>query len=151
MATSKWAMSELDGFKTRIAAFEAEAGGLVQLYLVRRRDKWLHEALDKGDPLAVTLAAVCGEALHEMRYSRRRVHCLICERAFANEYPGAFLLWLPTAKTEGVLPHRNMVAQPICARCEGGTDRALLVHAVALFKKLFPKAEVVSEDWRGDG
>lgn len=151
MATSKWAISDVDAFKAGMETFQAEAGGVVRLYIVRRADKRLHDALDKGDPLAVTLAAGCGEALHNMRHSERRVHCLFCERAFVSEYPGAFLLWLPTAKTEGVLPHRSMVAQPVCVRCERGTDRALLFHAVAMLKKLFPKAEVVSEDWHGDG
>jgi hypothetical protein len=138
-----WAMSELEALAVDLQRFQHESGGVMRLFVVRHDDARLMRAVDRGEPLALTLAASVGRSLHSMKGMAKI--CLLCGTSFVGKDPPAFVVWLPTLKTETPNDHSMVLTQPVCRGCCRLSDREILAEAVAKLRVIMPETEIIEE------
>jgi hypothetical protein len=144
MKKNPWAMSDEQVFFAELDKFYDEAAdGMMRLYLVRGTDMELRKAVQRGDPLAMTLARACGLALQDLRATRKYC-CVFCCDPFADADPHAFAVLLPGSKTEEKpRQHGTVITQPICADCSAEPDRKLLEDAFEFLRQILPASEQI--------
>jgi hypothetical protein len=149
MKKNPWAMSDEQAFFAELDKFYDEADGIMRLYLVRHNDMEMRKAVQRGDPLAVTLARACGLALQNLMTTRKHC-CVFCCDPFTDAAPEAFAVWLPGSKTEEKpRRHGTVITQPICADCSAEPDRKLLEDAFEFLRQILPASEEIEGSYEG--
>jgi hypothetical protein len=143
-----WAMTDEQAFFAELDKFCDEADGMMRLYLVRHNDMEMRKAVQRGDPLAVTLARACGLALQNLITTRKHC-CVFCADPFTDTEPHAFAVWLPGSKTEEKpRQHGTVITQPICADCSAEPDRKLLEDAYEFLRQILPASEQIEGTYK---
>jgi hypothetical protein len=149
MKENPWAMTDEQAFFAELDKFCDEADGMMRLYLVRHDDMEMRKAVQRRDPLAVTLARACGLALQNLMTTRKHC-CVFCADPFTDTEPYAFAVWLPGSKTEEkAREHGTVITQPICADCSTATDRKLLEDAFEFLRQILPASEEIEGSYEG--
>ena len=148
MKKNPWNISEADAFRAKFQDFCAETGGLIRIYLLRYNDAGMVTALERCDPVALTMAQAVAKSLRLIERKASAHLCLLCNHEFDGtkaDQPDAFVIWLPTTKTEKFGEHNHVITQPVCAACCRSSDRKIMDGAVSILRLVMPTTEVIEE------